>query len=474
VSRCCLLAFGSAALLACGASPTGTGGGGGAPGAGGGAGGGADGGATEAGGGTGSGGGAARGAIDVLSGTGMGLQRDARGVVHVLSQYQGPFGTTAAVSYGRCASRCQLPESWTKLELDVAGAQQTTLAVSAAGKVVVMWDVSRADVIGYTECDAADCSVRSAWTAPATVLGAPGGPDSRQIPGHRALAFDAAGALHLALSWSLLDTANGNRRAVQHAACSSGCAAATGWQVTSLPDSVSCSHASTAASAGTVGIACVSEGTPATPAITLSYFGCSGGCAASSSWTSAAGFYGVAAQNEVQLAFEGQAPRMLFADASNHPTLLGCSTSCAQAAQWAGVYFAQTQLAAGTGRSSGDSTARLAFALEPSGRTTIAWTEDASVVVRTCQGACLTSGSSWASSVVDSDAQATLTSVPPSCTDGHSGPFAYASIDSSIDLAVVGQQVLVSDSSFDLAGCHSDASGVDVNPRLRVAVAPLP
>lgn len=413
--------------------------------------------------------------IAPLPGTGVGMVRDGRGVLHLLSQYESGRSETLTHYYARCAGDwCDQVANWKTLLLPTPNGYQATMAVSSTGKVVVMWDSLKGgyDRVGYTECSAEDCTNPAAWSAPTLVQG-PAQEAGYILLGHRTLAFDASGTLHLALNAFTGTWYGQTSSSLRHATCSSDCTSGSNWQTTTVASYGGCELAALAVAESSVGIACVAGGG------NVNYFGCDSTCTASSSWVAAYGLAKAKVEDGVDLAFFEGAPRVVVADAQGHPLLHGCSVAsktCPPGTPWNAKVFSDT-VGVGSRSEGGTGTRRdIAMAVEPSGQTTLAYVVGPGAVkVQVCQSDCASAASSWTSKYVDTRELATAESPGlVSCTPAQGPPFTYSYIDLNVGVWSSGGLLHVFDSAYDLKGCDAVLGATEMNPRVRFLTTRVP
>lgn len=371
------------------------------------------------------------------------LQQDLLGTLHVV------YRSGGAPRYGRCFSGadCTNPAAWRFVTLTGQDARlHLQMGVSRYGKVYLAWvDVGGIDnAIRVAQCDANDCAVASRWkfTTLETSVTA-------TLETGKNLVVDDSGSVHL-----LARPFGATRLYV----CDTNCDAASSWTYWSIPG-LSCETAALAIGAGRVGIACNMQGS-------LKFFECAG--LTTCPWASTVVRTNALRFSAVSVRYRNASARTAFLDTDGAPNLTSCEGACTTGSSWRGIVFAAPRSVTDVGG--------IDLQFNSQGHAFLTTAADDQIRVMRCDGssACWAPGNAWKTlATVETKAQATqtLTTQPPSCSDGFAQ--LWTREDPVVAPGTTGLYVL--SRTHDFWGCAGNtdtfASG---RYRVHLAWAPLP
>lgn len=368
---------------------------------------------------------------------------DGAGVRHVA------FMRSGQVRYGRCAGNCGQRSNWRFLNVPNAPGREVSMAVSATGKVGLVWASRTPDRFGYSECSASDCSNPSSWASLTMTASFP-----RLISN---AIFDGNGVFHVVLDQTTTDD--------QLLSCSANCTnSQAAWFASRT--GFSCVGASLALnSGGEMGIACVGDSQNVTFS-SVSVARTNGVLSGSFSQSIATIANDAAwAGAGVDLKYANGQPRLTFTTAGRVTRLAWCSASCALSASWASMQFNNNNSLPWP---------RSAIALSASDVPTLIYVEGDALVARRCtSGSCYSLMGSYSQYTADTNLQAYSPQrfpLPTNCQPNET-PFA-SSVTGEISRALdVGGRTEIITVASDVGGCNV-TSGIETNWHLRYAVVP--
>lgn len=376
--------------LACSAPPTGGSGGGlGGGSASGGSGGGGGGGGTAG----------ARGAFPTDPASGHtyspSIAIDGAGRIHVAM-----VSSPGTVSYSTCASNCGAAASWSTVAVGPTGflgLTRTQLQVDAAGHPRILFLFTTgggADEYRYAACDTA-CSTASSWSVVAAAKATGSGQDEEI----RSFALDAQGHP----GFVRVETGGGTRGLYYERCVAASCTSAASWTETLVgaDDATSDYNGFTMAydAAGAVHLALRAPTMPSGSAIY--YLRCASGCNVDTNWTNTA-LYPGGISGDVQLRVDSSnRPRLAyysdFSTASaSQVVYASCNTACADVANWSAFTVG---IPAQNGKLAMD------LALDPAGHPRIVYDRldtPVGVGLAACDTGCEAVGSTWSLSEPES------------------------------------------------------------------------
>jgi hypothetical protein len=368
---------------------------------------------------------------------------DSAGVRHVA------FMRSGLIRYGRCAGNCGQRSNWRFLNVPNAPGREVAMAVSATGKVGLVWTNSGPDRVGFSECSASDCSNPSGWTSLTMSASHP-----RLISN---AIFDGNGTFHVIVDQSTTDD--------QLLSCSASCTSSQAAWFASRTG-FSCIGASLALNTGgEMGIACVGDSQNVTFS-SVSVARTNGVLSGSFSQSIATIANDAAwAGAGVDLKYANGQPRLTFTTAGRVTRLAWCSASCALSASWASMQF---------NNNTSLPWPRSAIALSASDVPTLVYVEGDALVARRCRsGNCYSLMGQYSQFTADTNPQAYSSQrfpLPTNCQPNET-PFA-SSITGQISRAVdVGGRTEIITIANDVGGCNV-TSGIETNWHLRYAVVP--